>query len=169
LMFVIVPTGPQPEHSRAVAIRAALTEALDEHLGKIVVGATALPPDLVAGAAAYNAMSTAVETGAVSPAWGVGIYGAYYAEARSSAAEWLDEVGAEFEPKQTAQLARASEHLRHQAECFARLPRLFPLQQSAALGDLAARTEASACLRAARAEQVLAMELIADALAATQP
>ena len=168
LIFVLIPSGPLADHNPHQAARAAIQEAIDHHLGQEHDNAGELlkaPADLVAGPAAYNAWSTALETGQVEPHWGSSYYAGYHAEARSAGAQWLRRLAAseEWSPHVT-ELTRAATHLDHESECFSKLPQLFPLNQPETLLDPTRRTEASACLRLARAEHIAAMELLVNVM-----
>jgi hypothetical protein len=164
LIFFLVPTGPVADYDADQAAKDAIREAIEHHLsqecdaeGKPLV----IPEDLVEGPAAYNAWSTAVETAQVQPFWGVGLYAAYYAEARSAAAMWLRRLaGSESWSPYKESLLRAASHLDHETECFSKIPGLFPFNQPDLIQDSSRRTEASACLRAARAEHIAAMEVL---------
>lgn len=166
LVFMQIPTGPLPDYDPQVAARTALRRALDHHLGreKDEKGAlVVVPPELVYGPAAYNAWSTALEVGQVEPHWGAGYYAGYYVEARSAAATWLKRLAADPAwAAQQARLEKAAAHLEHEAESIAQLAKLFPFNQPEALQAPARRTEASTCLRAARAEHIAAMELLVE-------
>ena len=167
LIFVLIPTGPLANYDPDRAAREALKEALDHHLGQDRDDAGQLkpvPPDMVVGMAAYNAWSTAVELGQVQPFWGLAYYAGYYAEGRSAAAFWLRTLAEtpSFAATQKP-LHSAAEHLEHEAEALARIPQLFPMQQPQSLQEQPRRTEASACLRLARAEHIAAMEVLAEA------
>jgi hypothetical protein len=166
LIFVLIPSGYLPDYDADEAARAALTEAVDHHLGRerdAQGQPLPVPADLVSGPAAYNAWSAAIETAQVQPHWGAAYYAGYYAEARSAAAEWLRELAerpafASF----SAKLICAARHLDHEVESFRQLPPLFPLHNPETLHDPARRTQASACLRAARAEHIAGMEALIE-------
>ena len=166
LIFVLIPTGPLSTYDADQAAREAIKEALDHHLGQARDAAGQLKPvpaDMVVGIAAYNAWSTAVELGQVQPYWGLAYYAGYYSEGRSAAAFWLRTL-AETPSFAAAQekLRASAEHLEHEVEALARLPVLFPMQRPELLQEQPRRTEASACLRLARAEHIAAMELLAE-------
>ena len=166
LIFFLIPTGPIGDYDHTKAVADALADAVDHHLGmeKDEKGQRLeTPPDLVEGPAAYNAWSAAIETGSVNPHWGIALYSAYYAEARSGGALWL-RILAEMEywSGWQSELRRVAEHLEHEVECFSQIPPLFPLSDPAALNSPLKRTEAAACLRAARAEHIAAMEMLAE-------
>jgi hypothetical protein len=167
LIFVLIPSGYLPDYDVDEASLAALKEAIDHHLGQerdAQGKPLTVPPDLVSGPAAYNAWSSAIETGQVNPHWGPGYYAAYYAEARSAAAEWLRGLAQKESFASAAPfLLRAAKHLDNEVECFRKLPELFPLKAPESLQDPLRRTEASACLRAARAEHIAAMESLVEA------
>lgn len=158
LIFFLIPTGPVSGHSYVQSARDAIKEALDQHLGRSPADTR---DDIITGPAAYNAWSTAIETGIVHPHWGAGLYAAYFTEARSAAADWLRRLAArpEFESAQV-ELGVAVSHLEHETECLVRLAGLFPLNEPEALNDIVRRTEASACLRLARSEHIAAMEAL---------
>ena len=166
LIFMLIPTGPIPDYDSDKAAMGSLREAVDHHLGQEHDSGGNLlsaPPDLVAGPAAYNAWSTAIETGQVDTHWGPSYYAGYYAEARSSAAQWLRRLSASPTWSADAQsLNRAAAHFDHEVECFGKLPGLFPLNEPSAIQDPGRRTEASACLRAARAEHIAGLEIIVE-------
>jgi hypothetical protein len=166
-IFALLPSGPVPAYDYESAALEAIKEAVDHHLGQERAedgAAIEVPPDIVSGMAAYNAWSTAIETGQVNPHWGIGYYAAYFAEARSAAAEWLRRIATRkrFEPA-AAYFSQTAAHFDHEVESFKHLPTLFPLNTPEALGDAMRRTEASACLRAARAEHIAGMEALAEA------
>ena len=166
LIFVLIPTGRIASFNPAMAAREAIEEAVKHHLGQAMDekgGLYSVPPDLAIGPAAYNAWSSAIETGQISPFWGISYYSAYYTEARSAAATWLRRLGEMTEwQKARSGLYSAAEHLENEVESFKRLPGLFPLNQPLVLDDMARRTEASVCLRAARVEHIACMELLAE-------
>jgi hypothetical protein len=167
LIFVLIPTGPLADYNPAAAARAAIDDALAQHLGKEKDSAGKLlqpPPDLATGPAAYNAWSTAVETGQIGQPWCLGYYAAYYAEARSSAAVWLRKLATDAAWVHAApQFTRAATHLEHEAECFGNLSKLFPMQTPELMHDQGRRTDASAYLRMSRAEHIAAMEALIEA------
>lgn len=167
LIFVLIPTGPLADYNPSQAARAAIGDALAQHLGEEKDADGKLlrpPPDLATGPAAYNAWSAAVETGQIEQPWCLGYYAAYYAEARSSAAVWLKKLAGDAEwSKCVGQLNRAAIHLEHETECFGNLSKLFPMQAPELLADQGRRTDASACLRMARAEHIAAMEALIEA------
>jgi hypothetical protein len=170
LIFMLIPTGPLAGYDSSQAAREALKEAVEHHLGQErdeEGKAPAVPADLVEGVAAYNAWSTALETGQVQPYWAIGYYAGYYAEARSAAATWLRKLAQQdiFSPHRQ-RLESAAGHFEHEVLSFGRLPALFPLQDPQALNDPPRRTEASACLRAARAEHIAGMEELAVVVSA---
>jgi hypothetical protein len=168
LIFAMVPTGPVADYDYDIAARDSLKEAVDHHLGqeKDEKGELlTVPADLVSGPAAYNAWSTAIETGHVQPHFGPAYHGAYYAEARSAAAEWLRRLATRGAWKANAPtLQKAAAHLDHEVESFRKLPQIFPINQPEASGDPVRRTEASVCMRAARAEHIAGMELLVELL-----
>ena len=172
LIFVLIPTGPLADYDAHAAARAAIKEAIDQHLGQEVDAAgnrVETPPDLVTGTAAYNAWSAAIETARVAQHWSLGYCAAYYAEARSAAAIWLKKQCDDAAWASAASpLNRASAHLEHEAECFGTLSRLFPMQKPETLQDAGLRADASQCLRLARAEHIAAMEALIEALS-SQP
>ena len=166
LIFVLIPTGKVAAFNPQEAVCEALKESVEHHLGleKDENGVhISAPPDLVAGPAAYNSWSSAIETGQVQPYWGASYYAAYYTEARSAAATWLRRLAGlkEWHAEQN-RLCSAAAHLENEVESFRRLPGLFPMNQPHALEEIARRTEASVCLRAARAEHIACMELLAE-------
>lgn len=168
LIFVLILTGPIADYDPRQAAVAALREAVDQHLGQekdekgVLLQA---PADMAAGSPAYNAWSAAIETAQLQPYWAAGYYAAYYTEARSAAATWLEGLcqSSTWAPRQAC-FTRAAQHFRHEAESFAVLPKLFPMNQPETLQDAARRTEASACVRAARAEHLSALEALIEAL-----
>jgi hypothetical protein len=165
LIFMLIPTGPLHGYDPNHAARDAIKEAIDHHLGQerdAEGKAPAVPPDLVEGVAAYNAWSTAIETGQVQPYWALTYYAGYYAEARSAAATWLKRLTDNpVFSAQRAALELAASHLEHEVESFSRLSRVFPLQEPQSLNESTRRTEASACLRMARAEHIAGIEALA--------
>jgi len=167
LIFFIMPTGPVAEYDPHQAAMASLKEAVDHHLGQEKNSAgepVRVPADMVSGPGAYNAWSTAVETAQVEPYWSTGYYAGYYTEARSAAAMWLRRLADSGEWTQADAFRSAASHFDHEVECFSTIPLLFPFNQPDAIQDGARRTEASACLRAARAEHIAAMEILAAAI-----
>jgi len=174
-IFVLIPTGPLAVTEGADAVarnleaeRAALEEAVAHHLGREVDAhghAVEVPPDLAVGPQAYNAWSMAIETGQVAQHFGLAYTAAYYAEARSAAAVWLHRLsGAERWKNAARQFESAAKHFEHEAESFVALPKLFPMDQPSLLKDSGRRSDASACLRMARAEHIAAMEQIIEAM-----
>jgi len=165
LIFFIVPTGSVADYDEHAAASESIKEGVRHHLGQESDSAgkpIEVPADLAAGPAAYNAWSTAVETAQVQPYWGTSYYAGYYAEARSAAATWLRRLAAaEQWAAHAAAFAKAAAHFDHEVECFSKIPPLFPFDAPDAIQDSARRTEASACLRAARAEHIAAMEALA--------
>ena len=155
LIFFLIPTGPVHGYDYARMSMDAISEALRTELGE--------DPDprprFISGTAAYNAWSTAIETENVEAHWMVSLHAAYYLEARSAGADWLRRLSAREQPEPA--LAAAAEHLEHEAQCFRRLARVFSLQGAEEMNDPQRRTEASACLRAARAEHIAAIEILA--------
>ncbi len=168
LIFVLIPTGPLADYSPRSAAIAALRSAVDQHLGQEVDAAgkrVETPADLATGPAAYNAWSAAVETARIAQHWSLGYCAAYYAEARSGAAAWLKKCAASGEWNAAAtQFTRAAAHLDHETECFGQLSQLFPMNCPETLQDAGRRTDASACLRLARAEHIAALEVLIEAL-----
>ena len=164
LIFFILPTGPVADYDVNAVARTALREAVDHHLGqeKDSQGNLVEPgPQIVSGPGAYNAWSAAIETALVQPHWAVGLYAAYFTESRSAAAVWLRRLADSGGFAGDADVFRAAaRHFDHEVECFGRIPELFPFSQPDAIQDPVRRTEASACLRAARAEHIAGMELI---------
>lgn len=176
-IFVLIPTGPLAAvggtdlNAQAFeAERAALTEAVAHHLGQEVDAkgnAVEVPRDLAAGPQAYNAWSLAIETGQVAQHFGLAYTAAYYAEARSSAGVWLRKLAAlERWQKAARRFEAAAKHFEHEAESFVALPKLFPLDKPESLLDSGRRSDASACLRMARAEHIAAMENIIEVMEA---
>ncbi|HLX62056.1 MAG TPA: hypothetical protein VKX17_12310 [Planctomycetota bacterium] len=166
LIFVLIPTGPLADYDSHAAARAALKEAIDHHLGQERDKAGKLletPADLASGPAAYNAWSAAIETARIAQPWCLGYYAAYYAEARSGASAWLKKLRSDpaFAAAQKS-FVQAAAHLDHETECFGNLSQLFPMNQPDALRDQGRRTDASACLRMARAEHVAALEALIE-------
>lgn len=169
LIFVLIPSGPLADYDPDAAARAAIQGAVDQHLGQELDAKgmrIETPVDLAEGAPAYNAWSTAIETGKVAQHWALSYYAAYYAEARSAATVWvkqLAELPAWAHSKK--QLSLAATHLNHESECFTTLSALFPMQKPETLQNSGLRADASACLRLARAEHIAAMEALIEALA----
>jgi len=166
LIFVLIPTGILADYDPFAAAKEALKEAVDHHLGQEKDKNGELlrdPSDLATGTAAYNAWSTAVETALVQPHWGPAYYAGYYAEARSAAAQWLRRIATSVEwQAHSSTLAKAAAHLDNEVECFKKIPELFPFKQPDSIQDPQRRTEASACLRAARAEHIAGMETLVE-------
>ena len=181
-IFVLIPTGPlalmpgtdvgDPNSglsaTRHAAELGALKEACTHHLGREVDAhgeGLDIPRDLAAGPGAYNVWASAIETGQIAQHWGLAYSAAYYAEARSAAAAWLKKLAQDAHWSDAARrFESAAKHFSHEAECFVRLPKLFPLAQPEALQDSGRRTDASACLRMARAEHIAALELLIEAV-----
>jgi hypothetical protein len=166
LIFALVPTGPSPDYDPDAAVRDAFKDAIDQHLGQerdAQGNPLEMPADLVAGPGAYNCWSSAIETASVQPFWGTAYYAGYYAEARSAAGVWLRRLAEAPQWNSHRQkLLGAATHFDHEVDCFKKIPQLFPFSQPEAIQETTRRTEASACLRAARAEHIAAMEILVE-------
>lgn len=172
-IFVLIPTGPLAKVGVESAElhkteRSALDEAVAHHLGQEVDAHGSpieVPRDLASGPSAYNAWSAAVENGQIAEHFGLLYSAAYYAEARSAAGVWLKKIAKEERwHKAARRFDKAAGHLAHEAESFTTLAKLFPITQSESLKNPGRRSDASACLRMARAEHIAAMELLIEAM-----